>query len=277
MITKNRNREAPVFANINLLGTCNAKCFFCLGKDISEHLDKHNQLRTIFYDWKNFEKFLRTCEDNNIKKLYITGQNTDALLYWYLDELVDYLQEDRGFTVGLRTNGFLAKKHLDTINKCKNSCGYSVHTLSDWKQQEIMGTRFIPDWPYLLENTERPRVAIVVNRHNVNEFFDILWFLHEFPHIRYVQARRISTDTRYDQLKEDIEVYEQLFKKVQVHPNAKYLGDFYCAQQYDIFGLEVNFWRTVETSVNSFNYFTDGTISKEYFVVEGYLKNMEVA
>lgn len=31
-------------------------------------------------------------------------------------------------------------------------------------------------------------------------------------------------------------------------------------------------WRTVETSVNSINYFTDGTISDEYFIVEGYLK-----
>jgi hypothetical protein len=30
---------------------------------------------------------------------------------------------------------------------------------------------------------------------------------------------------------------------------------------------------TVRTSVNNYNYFTDGTVSDEYFVIEGYLKN----
>jgi hypothetical protein len=47
----------------------------------------------------------------------------------------------------------------------------------------------------------------------------------------------------------------------------------YWGQQIDIYGKQVNFWRTVETSVNSINYFTDGTISDNYFVVEGYVKN----
>ena len=35
-IVKNRNRNAYTFANINLLGHCNANCYFCLGKDIAE-------------------------------------------------------------------------------------------------------------------------------------------------------------------------------------------------------------------------------------------------
>ena len=43
---KNRNREKPVFANINLQGPCNYQCYFCLGKDISlgvchNYLNKH--------------------------------------------------------------------------------------------------------------------------------------------------------------------------------------------------------------------------------------------
>ena len=37
-ITKNRNRKEYSFANINLLGNCNANCYFCLGKDIQEEL-----------------------------------------------------------------------------------------------------------------------------------------------------------------------------------------------------------------------------------------------
>lgn len=37
--------------------------------------------------------------------------------------------------------------------------------------------------------------------------------------------------------------------------------------------MEVVFWRTIKTSVNSLNYFIDGVVSDLYFVVEGYLKN----
>jgi len=49
------------------------------------------------------------------------------------------------------------------------------------------------------------------------------------------------------------------------------------ADVFNIYGMDVCFWRTVKTSVNSFNYFTDGTVSQEYFVVEGYLKNRETS
>lgn len=52
----------------------------------------------------------------------------------------------------------------------------------------------------------------------------------------------------------------------------KKTGEFYLADQYNLFGKEINFWRTVETNINSLNYFTDGTCSDEYFIVEGYLK-----
>ena len=48
------------------------------------------------------------------------------------------------------------------------------------------------------------------------------------------------------------------------------LVDAICCNIYD---KPVVFWRTIKTSVNSLNYFTDGTVSDEYFVVEGYLKN----
>lgn len=62
-IHKNRNREKYTFANINLLGRCNANCYFCLGKDIEDVLLPHNQLETLFPSWKNFEYFLNRCRE----------------------------------------------------------------------------------------------------------------------------------------------------------------------------------------------------------------------
>lgn len=271
-MNKNRDRKAPAFANINLLGKCNVNCYFCLGKDIPELLNIHNYNNVHFSEWNNFEKFLQMCKDSNIKNLYITGQNTDALVYKYVGELIDYLQDIHGFHAGIRTNGYLAKKKIDIVNKCKRNVGYSIHSLDSDTNNKIMGRKDIPDWEFILNNTDNYRVSIVYNRYNADEFASIIWWLANFNSIKYIQVRKISTDTRSAQLEKDKNLYEEMYKE-QVKDKFPIMYTFYGAVAHKIFGKEVMFWRTVETSINSFNYFTDGTISDEYFVIEGYLKN----
>lgn len=268
---KNRNREKYTFANINLLGKCNADCYFCFGKDIPEKLCTHNQLSTPFTKWLNFELFLNECKKHNIKKLYLTGQTADGLQYKYLEKLLDYLQIKNGFLVGVRTNGYLALNNLNIIKQMKEEIGYSIHSIIPSVNNKIMGIKKIPDWRKIIpESGNNVRVSIVLNRYNYPEFYALLEYIAQFKNVKYIQVRRISTDTRYDELKEDIILYEKVFKEVKSH--FKQIGSFYLAEQFEIFGKEVNFWRTTETSVNSLNYFTDGTVSDGYFIVEGYLK-----
>lgn len=276
MITKNRDRKAPTFANINLLGKCNANCYFCLGKDISEQLCGKNQLNVHFSEWKNFDDFICHCIENGIKKIYITGQTADGLQYEYLEELVSYLQYC-DFTVGVRTNGYLAEEKMETIQMMEDEIGYSIHSLDPETNKKTMGRSDIPDWDYIIPASgDNVRVSIVLNRYNVGEFNDLVEYISRFPNVRYIQVRRISTDTRMEELGEDIELYEKFYQKFmeEYEFTGTFTGTFYGAQQYKMYDKEVNFWKTVETSVNSFNYFTDGTISDEYFIVEGYLKNM---
>lgn len=273
-ITKNRNRELPTFANINLLGKCNADCYFCLGKDISSELAGKNQLNDHYSCWRNFLDFLTICKRNNIDKLYLTGQTADGLQYRYIDNIIDYLQ-GRGFLVGVRTNGYLAEKKMKSIQKMNGGIGYSIHTLRPDVNQLIMGRRDIPDW-YKIIPASGPnvRISIVLNKYNYKELIDLIRFASLFPNVRYIQIRRISTDTRISELGYDVDLYEKVYDKFRtIYADDKF-GDFYLAEQYEVYGKEVNWWRTVETSCNSFNYFTDGTISNEYFIVEGYLKNM---
>ena len=267
---KNRARDPYTFANINLLGKCNCDCFFCLGKDIAELLNKHDQTQTHYSEWHRFSDFLSYCKIQNIAKIYITGQNTDSLLYKYLGALIEHLQS-QGFGVGLRTNGYLATEKMSIINTCDLSAGFSIHTLNTVTNKMILGRKQLPDWDKILPATERPRVSIVLNRCNEYEFFPLLRYLQRFPNIRYVQVRRVSTDTRLDLLTPDIVAYERLYSKVrEIFPmTGKLWTD---AEVYDIYGMSVVFWRTIKTSVNSMNYFTDGTVSDMYFVVEGYLK-----
>jgi hypothetical protein len=138
----------------------------------------------------------------------------------------------------------------------------------------IMGRRKHPEWETIIPNTEHPRISIVLNRCNRFEFWELLRYIKRFPNVRYVQVRRVSTDTRVEELIPDMIAYEEVYTQVrQIFPiKAQLWGD---ADVFDIYGMDVVFWRTVKTTVNSYNYFTDGTFSDLYFVVEGYLKANE--
>jgi len=194
-------------------------------------------------------------------------------MYPWLDELIDYIQS-KNFLCGIRTNGLAIGQtnSLETIRKCKASIGYSVHTFSSMTQNMMIGRKKMPDWDTLLRNSgPNVRAQIVVTRCNAHEFFDVVRRLSEYP-IKYIQARRVSTDTRLEEMAPDIKAYEELYTMIsRAFPMTKKF--FTDAEEYPIFGKPVIFWRTVKTSVNSMNYFTDGTISDEYFVVEGYQKN----
>jgi MoaA/NifB/PqqE/SkfB family radical SAM enzyme len=267
---KNRNRDPYTFANINLLGKCNVNCYFCLGKDIEDILSKHNQIKVTFLEWKNFSAFLDKCRQESVKKLYITGQNTDPLLYEPLGDLIDYLHS-QGFLVGLRTNGYLAEWEMETIAKCDLSVGYTIPSIYPEAVLKMTGKKSMPDWEWILYNTRRPRPQIPITRYNINDLFETLEFLSGYPNIPYIQVRRLSTDTRQELLQPDIALYDQLCNRVA--KDFRYLGPvFGAAAEYEIFEKRVCFWPTVSTTVNSLNYFTDGTISDLYFIVEGYLK-----
>lgn len=269
---KVRNRSEYSFSNINLLGKCNVDCYFCLGLDLGKQFNKFDHIKTHFLDWKNFNEYIKDCKLKKIKQIYLTGQNTDALLYEHTEDLIDWLNGN-GFHLGCRTNGLLAKKKINIINKMSTCNGdavsYSVHTLSPETNNKIMRINYVPDWDFIFKNTKsKMRVSVVINRFNRSEFFDIIRFLSNYDNIEYVQVRRICTDNRYDLLEEDMLVFEEL--EDEVKEKFIKLGDFETANTYIIFGKKVSFWRTVKTTVNSTNYFTDGTISDNYFVIEGY-------
>ena len=94
----------------------------------------------------------------------------------------------------------------------------------------------------------------------MGEFLDIVRLVKRHSHVRYMHARRVSTDFRKDELRPELEVYEKLYESV----SKEY--ELHAVPVFDIEGVKVTFWRTVQTSVGSINYFTDGTISS-YFIV----------
>jgi hypothetical protein len=223
-------------------------------------------------DLPNIVQYLAKCRENGIKKIFLTGQNTDPLMYKFLKEFIDYLQTN-GFDVGIRTNGYLALDKINIINKCKGEIGYSINTMNAETSYKILGRHDMPDWYSIISSTTAPcRVSIVVNKYNCTEIEGLIDYLSGFKNINYIQLRRISTDTRYDEMKDDIEVFEELYENI-VYLYGEPKSNYESAQIFKIMGKDIVFWRTVSTTANSMNYFTDGTISEEYFIIEGYLKN----
>jgi MoaA/NifB/PqqE/SkfB family radical SAM enzyme len=271
MITKNRNRNPYTFANINLLGSCNADCYFCLGKDIAEKIDNENQADIHFTEWKNFNEFVKHCQELNIRKIYLTGQNIDSLQYEYFDELRDYLQ-GLGFLFGIRTNGYLLEKKLSSVLLCNDEIGLTINSLIHETNAMIMGRMDLPNWGYTIPHLKNCRVSLIPNRYNIKEMMNMIEYVSRLhKNVKYIQIRRISTDTRLNLLAPDIEIFEQFYNEIKNQYSQD--GEFNLAQKFIINQMPVYFWRTVETNVNSINYFTNGVISDEYFIVEGYLKN----
>jgi MoaA/NifB/PqqE/SkfB family radical SAM enzyme len=269
---KNRNRNRPTFANINLLGKCNANCFFCLGKDLPE-LEGENQLNTHYSEWKNFEQFLSLCKRNGVKKLFFTGQTADGLQYKHLLSATRHLQS-RGFEVGLRTNGYLALKKMDSIREMTGEIGYTINSLDPIKNYQIMARYAIPNWDSIIKKTTNCRFSIVVNRFNKSEILRIIQNLSVYKNVKYIQLRRVSTDNRTELLKEDMEAYDEiLFESSRIFGKV---DEFCTSEAYLIHGKPCYFWQTTGTTVNSFNYFTNGVVSDEYFIVEGYQKHQGV-
>jgi len=274
IFSKNYDRRTPIFANINLLGRCNINCYFCLGKDLPDHFYKQSYDNVHFEEWKNFDKFILFCQEHGVSKIYLTGQNTDPLLYQYLKELIVFLQ-DMGFTVGLRTNGYGAIGSLDIINMCKDEIGYSIMSTDHNINNRITGKYELPDWDYIIPRTTAPcRVSLVINRYNFIEVMDMLKYISKFDNVKYIQLRRVSTDTRKDELEIDAIVYEEVYKAFKENFGHQFRDTFYGAEVFDLFGKELTFWRTVKTDINSFNYYVDGVFTDEYFIIEGYLKQI---
>lgn len=276
---KNRNREKYTFANINFLGSCNLDCYFCLGKDLEREFCKYDFMGTHFTRFRNLDKFLDILKDYHIKQIYLTGQNTDPLLYYPLGEFIAYLQA-KGFCVGIRTNGLMAEKRMDIINSC-NTCygdavGYTVLTLNTIDQYAMTKRIYVPEWDKVFRLTEVPfRVSVVVTKINLPYLVELIHFVSAYrrinPNLKYCQIRKVSTDYRQETLKPDIDAFDKFSEIMKTHFSQK--GKIYqSAEKYIINDIDVVLWRTTETSVNSMNYFTNGVISKEYFIIEGYEK-----
>lgn len=252
------------YGEILFVGQCNLKCFYCLGHEMHAST-KCNTLNTYFKDWPHFDEWINKLLENNVQKIYLSSTNSEPLLYSYLSDLIDYLQ-DLGFKVGIRTNASL---DTSVCSKCKEEVSLSLQSLNPETFKKIAEVPLTFDF---LENlrkidTDNIRVTIVVNRYNYLEIFDMLNKLKDF-NLRYVQLRQCYKYYDVD-ITPDIDAFKYVINLLKRYPIK---GNFNESIIYDVNGLSVSVWETVfkKESISSSNYWTNGVITDNNLLVEGY-------
>lgn len=255
------------YGEILFTGTCNFRCFYCLGHEMSDSAKIDNSAHEHFSKWKNFKEYLDRLQSNNVKTIYLSSTNSEPMLYPYLGQLIDYLQKLYGFNVGIRTNGSI---DTEICNELNEEISLSLQSLNKDTFKKITGVDMNFDF---LENlgkikSKNLRVTIAVNRYNYKEIFDMIEVLRNYKNIKYVQLRKCYKYYNTD-IKPDIDAFEYVMQELR---KFSVKGNYKESIIYDVHGLSVSVWETVfkSESLQTFNYWTNGVMTSNNLLVEGY-------
>ena len=236
------------FANILFAGPCNARCPFCIGRQIDPRLSVNNLNE---FPPRNLDRFIELIGVHAIKQVVFTGTTTDPQLYRHEGRLLDHLRArlPTDTQYALHTNGRLALKKMATFNQYDRVC-VSFPTFNALTYEKMMGVRGVPDLAQIVDRAQNPvKISCVVNEHNRAEIPAFLARCHAIG-IQRVVLRRLYGDMRpWDA------------------PAALSLrGDYRGNPVYDYQGMEVTLWHFGDCECQSINLFSDGTLSTAYLL-----------
>jgi len=238
------------FANLLFAGPCNARCPFCIGRQIDPRLSVNNLDE---YPPRHLDRFVEMISEHAIRQVVFTGTNTDPQLYRHEARLLDHLRRclPAGTQISLHTNGRLAVKKIDVLNQYDRVC-ISFPTFDPAIYFSMLGVRGVPDLAQIVDRAQIPvKVSCVLDEHNLG---DLPRFLDRCQTIgiKRLVLRRLYGDTSAWNL-----------------PAALLLrGDYRGNLVYDYRGLEVTVWNFNDCDCTSLNLFSDGTISTDYLLAK---------
>jgi molybdenum cofactor biosynthesis enzyme MoaA len=240
------------FANILFAGPCNARCTFCIGRQIDPRLSVNNLDE---YPPRNLDRFLALVVEYEIKQVVFTGTTTDPQLYRPEGRLLAYLRRrlPTDTQISLHTNGRLALKKIDVLNQYDRVC-ISFPSFNPATYHKMMGVRSVPDLAQIVERAQVPvKVSCVIDEHNVAELSGFLERCYALG-IKRVVLRRLYGDTRAWDI------------SAALKPRSHYRGN----PVYNYHGMEVTVWNFGDCDCRSLNLFSNGTISGSYLLSSAY-------
>ncbi|MFI3307109.1 MAG: radical SAM protein [Mycoplasmatota bacterium] len=266
------------YGEILMIWPCNLNCYYCLKNEIKDK-NEDSYVNTHFLKWKNFEKFINTLKEQDIDTIYLSSINTEPMLYKYLKELILYLKNQK-LKVGIRTNGVLLsqEKNINILRLLDEKISISLQGIHYDTFVNITGTNLFFDVEKLLiklrEKNLKVRFTFVVNVENYRELDSLIQLLEKYSeNIKYLQIRKIykyyeaNQKDFCDDMNKYFDVKELLEKKYK-----KIEGFYESVGVQTSKKLKIYFWDDVfkKESVQSLNYFVDGTISDNTLLLQCY-------
>ena len=250
----NDRDNAHWFGNVHLSGPCNRACYFCIGQNMMA-LDPLNNLDT--WPMPGWDGFVNECQVRGVKEVYLTGSNTDPLLYRHLPE---WVAEVRTFAdvVGLRTNGAKITDDLALFDRVS----VSVTSFDRDLYRLTMGQGLPPSLTLIMSQVPEVWANVVLCPETVRTG-DI---------IRTLTVLRDSGVEKAN-LREP---YGQPHIGDPLAGWCRRSGELFGNPQYDFHGLEVTYWDVHYTAVSSVNLYANGRISTDYPVTKGHAESGSV-
>lgn len=252
------------FANLLFAGPCNARCYFCIGRQIDPCLSVNNLHE---YPPRNLERFVELICAHEIKQVVFTGTTTDPQLYRHEARLLDLLRHrlPTGTQMALHTNGRLALKKIDVLNQYDRVC-ISFPTFNPATYFKMMGAPGVPDLAQIVDRAQIPvKVSCVIDEHNLTELPDFLARCHALS-IQRLVLRRLYGDQRSWDINTVLPPSSTALCSAQ--KAGRPCGDYRGNPVYDYDGMEVTLWNFDHCVCTSLNLFSSGAISGEYLLTK---------
>jgi molybdenum cofactor biosynthesis enzyme MoaA len=238
------------FANILFAGPCNARCPYCIGRQIDPRLNVNNLDE---FPPRNLDRFIEMIVEHGIRQVVFTGTTTDPQLYRHEARLLDLLRQRLPVETqySIHTNGRLALQKLSTFNLYDRAC-VSLPTFNPDTYYQMMGVRNAPNLAAIVGQAHLPvKVSCVIDEHNIVEIPAFLERCHAIG-IRRLVFRKLYGDTR----------------EWNVTDGLPQRGDYRRNPVFDYNGMEVTCWDFDRCESTSINLFSTGMISQSYLLAE---------
>ena len=243
------------FANILFSGPCNARCTFCIGKQLDPRLNVNN---LKLFPLRNLESFNHQLRIFAVQQVVFSGTNTDPQLYQYEARLLAYLKSELPPTTrfSLHTNGRLALRKMSIFNQY-DFISLSLPSFDAHTYQVMMGVPGPPDLARILAQAKVPiKISCVVNQHNRKEIGTFL------KHCAANGVQRVVLRKLYgnQQPWKDLISLDRL--------NMIPCGSYRSNPIYDFNGVQVTLWDFCQSQSSSLNLFSSGLISNQYLLID---------
>jgi len=259
------------FANILLSGKCNARCSFCIGRQIDQRLNLANLDE---YPPRNLDAFVASIRQEGIRQVVVTGTNTDPQLYRHEGLLLEELRGmlPAGKQISLHTNGRMALRKMEVFNQY-DRVTVSLPSFDPETYRKIMGVAGVPDMYHIMKlSCNSIKISCVIVNQNKAEIGDFLEQCRELG-VRRVVLRKLYSEKRtwHDLLEPSLQSYNTNGKGIEtVRMMLEKLGE----QAYrgnpvvELPGMQVTLWDFEQTQSTSLNLFSNGLISSNYLLTK---------